>query len=136
MLSVSSAPTHDRLPQPPLLWLSIRLCQTHCQPNTSRHSCLSYPDKAQRYAHVNTRTALTVKWFFLSFLPFWIHYISLRNNSFRSSTQVSFGFPGQHASAYADSARKSRSSSFSASSFDGIPTSSESLRTASTAAFL
>ena len=36
-----------------------------------------------------------------------------------SSTLVSLGLPGQHASAYADSARKSRSSSFSASSFAG-----------------
>ena len=34
-----------------------------------------------------------------------IHYIILRNRSFRSSTLASFGFPGAHASACADSAR-------------------------------
>ncbi len=52
-------------------------------------------------------------------------YISLRNSPFRSSTLVSFGLPGQHASAKADSAKKSRSSSFNASNLDGIPTSSD-----------
>ena len=34
-----------------------------------------------------------------------IHYIILRNRSFRSSTLASFGFPGAHASACADSAK-------------------------------
>ena len=53
-------------------------------------------------------------------------YIILRNSSFKSSTDASFGLPGAQASACADSARKSRSDSLIASSFDGIPTSSES----------
>ena len=61
-------------------------------------------------------------------------YINLRNNAVRSSTLASLGLPGAQASACADSARKGRSSSFSASSLEGIPTSSDSLRTASTAA--
>ena len=61
-------------------------------------------------------------------------YINLRNNAVRSSTLASLGLPGAQASACADSARKGRSSSFNASSLEGIPTSSDSLRTASTAA--
>ena len=36
-------------------------------------------------------------------VPF--HYIILRNRSFSSSTPASFGLPGAHASAWADSAR-------------------------------
>ena len=53
-------------------------------------------------------------------------YISLRNNAVRSSMLASFGLPGAHASAWADSARNGRSSSLMASSLDGMPTSSES----------
>ena len=77
--------------------------------------------------------------YYFALLPDYVYfvlYISFLNRSLRSSTDASFGFPGAQASAWADSARNWRSSSLRASSLDGIPTSSESLRTASTAAFL
>ena len=44
-----------------------------------------------------------------------LFYISLRNNAVRSSMLASFGLPGAHASAWADSARNGRSSSLMAS---------------------
>jgi hypothetical protein len=50
-------------------------------------------------------------------------YISLRNKALKSSIEAGFGFPGAHASAAAEVAKKSRSSSFKASSFVGMPTS-------------
>ena len=58
----------------------------------------------------------------------------LRNRSLRSSTLASFGLPGAHASAWADSARNCRSSSLSAGSLAGMPTSWLSFFTAAQAA--
>lgn len=50
-------------------------------------------------------------------------YISFRNISSNCSKLAGLGLPGAHASAAADSHRNGRSSSFSFSSFVGIPTS-------------
>ena len=61
-------------------------------------------------------------------------YISFLNSAFRSSTLVCFGLPGAQASAKADSARNCKSSSFSAGSLVGMPTSMDNWRTASIAA--
>ena len=55
-----------------------------------------------------------------------VYYITFLNNAMKSSTEASFGFPGAHASACADSARNWRSSSFRPFTFVGIPTSTES----------
>ena len=61
-------------------------------------------------------------------------YISFLNMASRSSREAGLGLAGAQASAAADSHRKGRSSSFSFSSFVGMPTSSESCRTTSIAA--
>ncbi len=60
-------------------------------------------------------------------------YITLRNSSLKSSTLAALGLPGAQASAAADWARKSRSSSFIPSSLVGMPTSTDNWRTASMA---
>ena len=69
-------------------------------------------------------------------LPFKLilNYISLRNISSNCAKLAGRGLPGAHASAAADSQRKGRSSSLSFSNLVGMPTSTDSWRTASTAA--
>ena len=57
------------------------------------------------------------------FIFFCSTYISFRNISSHCSKLAGLGLPGAHASAAADSHRNGRSSSFSFSSFVGIPTS-------------
>lgn len=61
-------------------------------------------------------------------------HIILRNSSLKSSTVAALGLPGAQASSAADWARKSKSSSFIASSLVGMPTSTDNCRTASMAA--
>ena len=63
-----------------------------------------------------------------------LSHISWRNRLLKSSTVASLGLPGAQASAAADWARNSRSSSFMAGSLVGMPTSTDSWRTASMAA--
>ena len=63
-----------------------------------------------------------------------INYISFLNIASKSAMLASLGLPGAHASAAADSHRNGRSSSLSASSLVGMPTSTESCFTASMAA--
>ena len=63
-----------------------------------------------------------------------LNHIILRNRVLKSSTEAALGLPGAQASAAADSARNWRSSSFMASSLVGMPTSTDSWRTASMAA--
>ena len=62
--------------------------------------------------------------------------MSFLNIASKSASSACLGLPGAQASAAADSQRKGRSSSLSFSSLVGIPTSTESWRTASMAAYI